>query len=151
MSVSLLRVATIAFILLPFAALGEPIKLKLAYYSSDQARSYTMAVKAFVDAVNADAQGGLTIETYAGGVLGKDSAQQAQLVRDGKADMAYVVLGTVASQFRDHEVMELPGLFRDMREATRVNGRILDSGIVGGYDDFFVIASLATEPEGIHT
>jgi hypothetical protein len=63
MLVSLLRIATIAFILLPFAALGEPIKLKLAYYSSDQTRSYSMAIKMFVDAVNADAQGGLTIET----------------------------------------------------------------------------------------
>jgi TRAP-type C4-dicarboxylate transport system substrate-binding protein len=151
MLVSLLRIATIAFILLPLAALGEPIKLKLAYYSSDQTRSYSMAVKAFVDAVNADAQGGLTIEVYTGGLLGKDSAQQAQLVRDGKADMAYVVLGATASQFPDHEVVELPGLFRDMREATRINSRILDSGIVGGYDDFFVVASLATEPEGIHT
>jgi TRAP-type C4-dicarboxylate transport system substrate-binding protein len=152
MLVSLLRGATIAFLLLPpLAALGAPIKLKLAYYSSDQTRSYNLAIKTFVDAVNADERGGLTIETYAGGVLGKDSAQQAQLIRAGTADLAYVVLGTAASQFPDHEVMELPGLFHDMREATWVNGRILDSGIVGGYDDFFVVASLATEPEGIHT
>src|ERR1700690_4223640 len=105
MLVSLLRVAMIAFVLLPLAALGEPIKLKLAYYSSDQTRSYSMAIKAFVDAVNADPQGGLTIETYTGGVLGKDSPEQAQLVRDGKADMAYVVLGGAASQFPDHEVI----------------------------------------------
>jgi TRAP-type C4-dicarboxylate transport system substrate-binding protein len=62
-----------------------------------------------------------------------------------------VVLGTAASQFRDHEVMELPGLFRDMREATWVNSRLVAAGIMEGYDDFFVIASLATEPEGIHT
>jgi TRAP-type C4-dicarboxylate transport system substrate-binding protein len=151
MLVSLLRGATIALLLLPLAALGAPIKLKLAYYSSDQTRSYSMAIKTFVDAVNADQQGGLTIETYTGGMLGKDSAQQAQLIRTGTADLAYVVLGTAASQFPDHEVMELPGLFRDMREATWVNNRILDSGIVRGYDDFFVIASLATEPEGIHT
>jgi TRAP-type C4-dicarboxylate transport system substrate-binding protein len=62
-----------------------------------------------------------------------------------------VVLGTAASQFRDHEVMELPGLFRDMREAAWVNSRLVASGMMEGYDDFFVIASLATEPEGIHT
>jgi TRAP-type C4-dicarboxylate transport system substrate-binding protein len=151
MSVILARCATVALVLLPFAALGEPIKLKLAYYSSDQARSYTMAVKAFVEAVNADEAGGLAIETYPGGVLGKDSTQQAQLVRDGVADMAYVVLGTVAGQFRDHAVMELPGLFRDMREATAVNTRLVASEIMQGYEDFFVMVSLATEPEGIHT
>jgi TRAP-type C4-dicarboxylate transport system substrate-binding protein len=148
---SLLRCATIALILLPLAALGDPIKLKLAYFTSDQTRAYTLAIKPFVDAVNADEQGGVIIETYPGGVLGKDPSQQAQLLRDGTADIAYVVLGAAASQFRDHAVMELPGLFRDMREATWVNTSLVASGIMEGYDDFFVIASLATEPEGIHT
>ena len=62
-----------------------------------------------------------------------------------------MVLGTAASQFRDHEVMELPGLFRDMREATWVNTSLVASRTMEGYEDFFVIASLATEPEGIHT
>jgi TRAP-type C4-dicarboxylate transport system substrate-binding protein len=151
MLATLLRGATIASILLPAVALGEPIKLKLAYYSSDQGRTYNTAIKPFVDAVNADEQGGLTIDLYPGGVLGKDSAKQAQLVRDGVADIAFVVLGTAAGQFKDHAVMELPGLFRDLREATWVNNRLIASGLLQGYDDFFVIASFASEPEGIHT
>jgi TRAP-type C4-dicarboxylate transport system substrate-binding protein len=149
--VSFWRCATIALVLLPLAALGAPIKLKLAYFTSDQTRAYTLAIKPFIDAVNADEDGGLLIEPYPGGALGKDPAQQAQMLRDGVADIAYVVLGAVANQFRDHAVMELPGLFRDMPEATRVNTRLVTSGILQGYDDFFVIASLATEPEGIHT
>jgi TRAP-type C4-dicarboxylate transport system substrate-binding protein len=151
MSVMLRRCAMIAFVLLPFAARGEPIKLKLAYYASEQTKSYSMAIKPFVDAVNADLEGGLTIETFPGGTLGKDSARQARLIQDGTADMAYVVLGTAPNQFRDHAVMELPGLFRDMREATSINTRLVAKGLMRGYDDFYVIASLATEPEGIHT
>ncbi|HLH94095.1 MAG TPA: TRAP transporter substrate-binding protein DctP [Xanthobacteraceae bacterium] len=142
---------TFALTMLPLAARGEPIKLKLAYYASDHGKSYTMAIKPFVDAVNADPRSGIEIETYPGGVLGKDSAQQAQLVRDGIADIAYVVLGTAADQFKDHAVMELPGLFRDMREATMINTRLVNSELMQGYEKFFVIASLATEPEAIHT
>src|SRR6266852_7795192 len=118
MLATLLRGATIVSILLPAVALGEPIKLKLAYFSSDQARVYTVAIQPFVEAINADEQGGLIIEPYPGGALGKDPSQQAQLVRDGSADIAFVVLGTVPDQFKDHAVIELPGLFRDMREAT---------------------------------
>jgi TRAP-type C4-dicarboxylate transport system substrate-binding protein len=143
--------ASAAVTLLPLAARSEPIRLKLAYYSSDQAKSYTMAIKPFVEAVNADPRSGLQIDVYPGGKLGKDSAQQAQLIRDGVADIAYVVLGTAADQFKDHAVMELPGLFRDMREATMVNTRLVDSELMQGYEGFFIIASLATEPEGIHT
>jgi TRAP-type C4-dicarboxylate transport system substrate-binding protein len=149
--VNYLRCATIAFVLLPWAALGAPIKLKLAYFTSDQTRAYTLAIKPFIDAVSADEDGGLLIEPYPGGALGKDPAQQAQMLRNGVADIGYVVLGAEANEFRDHAVMELPGLFRDMPEATWVNTRLLASGILQGYEDFFVIASLATEPEGIHT
>jgi TRAP-type C4-dicarboxylate transport system substrate-binding protein len=148
---TLARCATIALVLLPLAARGEPIKLKLAYFTSDQTKAYTGAVKPFVDAVNADDEGGLVIESYPGGVLGKDPGQQAQLVRDGTADIAFVVLGTVANKFRDHAVVELPGLFRDMGEATWVNTRLIASGVLEGYEDFFVIGSLASEPQSIHT
>jgi TRAP-type C4-dicarboxylate transport system substrate-binding protein len=146
----LVRCATIALILLPVAAVGEAIKLKLAYYGSDQTRTYISTIKPFVDAVNTDEQGGIIIETYPSGALGKDPGQQAQLVRDGVADIAFVVLGPVADQFKDHAVIELPGLFRDIREATLVNTRLVASGILQGYDDFFVIGAFATEPQSIH-
>jgi len=151
MPMTLTRWATIALVLLPLAARGEPITLKLAYFTSDQTKAYNIGIKPFVDAVNADEQGGLIIQTYPGGALGKDAGQQAQLVRDGVADIAYVVLGAEPSQFRDHGVMELPGLFRDTREATWVNARLIASGDLGGYEDFFVIASYATAPQSIHT
>ena len=72
-------------------------------------------------------------------------------MRDGSADIAFVVLGTVPDQFKDHAVIELPGLFRDMREATWVNTRLVASGLMRGYEDFFVIGSFATEPQTIHT
>ena len=148
---SFLRCAIMAFALLPLAALGAPIKLKLAYFTSDQTRTYTLGIKPFIDAVNADEDGGLMIESYPGGALGKEPAQQAQMLRTGAADIAYMVLGAAANEFRDHAVVELPGLFRDMPEATWVNTRLVASGILQGYDDYFVIASYATEPEGIHT
>jgi TRAP-type C4-dicarboxylate transport system substrate-binding protein len=151
MLATFLRGAAIASILLPIAAFGEPIKLKLAFFTSDQTRTYTIAIKPFVDAVNADEAGGIVIEPYPGGALGKDLGRQAQLVRDGAADIAFVVRDTVADQFKDHAVMELPGLFRDMREATWVNTRLLASGLAQGYEDFFVIGSFASESQTIHT
>jgi TRAP-type C4-dicarboxylate transport system substrate-binding protein len=148
---TLVRCAMIALITLPLAALGDPIMLKLAYYGSDQTRTYISTITPFVDAVNADDQGGIIIETYPSGALGKDPGQQVQLLRNGVADIAFVVLGSVADQFRDHAVIELPGLFRDIREATFVNTRLVASEILRGYDDFFVIGTFATEPQSIHT
>ena len=145
------RYVMLAFALLPCAPGAEPIKLKLAYFTSDQARFYKIAVKPFVDAVNENASGGIAIEIYPGGSLGKDQAQQAQLVRNGVADIAFVPLGPTGDQFAGHSVLELPGLFSDMREGTLVGTRLAASKIFKGYDDFFVIGTFATEPESIHT
>ena len=53
----LARCALFSFVLLPAAAAAEPIKLKMAYFSSDRTTTYLAAIKPFVDAVNADASG----------------------------------------------------------------------------------------------
>jgi TRAP-type C4-dicarboxylate transport system substrate-binding protein len=141
--------ALVSFALLPCLALADPTILKLAFFTSDQSKIFNIAVKPFVDAVNA--RGDVKIETYASGILGKEQAQQPQMVRDGIADIAFVVLGPTGNQFPDRAVMELPGLFVDMGEATMVFTRIIASGIMEGYSDFFVIGAFATEPESIHT
>jgi TRAP-type C4-dicarboxylate transport system substrate-binding protein len=150
MLTTLVRCAVIAVILFPAAVVGDPIPLKLAYITSDQTRFYQVVIKPFVDAVNRDEEGGIIIETYPSGVLGKDPGHQSNLALDGIADIAFVPLGAAANRFKDHAVAELPGLFLDLPEATQVNGRLVASGILEGYDDFFVIGAFATEPESIH-
>jgi TRAP-type C4-dicarboxylate transport system substrate-binding protein len=146
----LARLVLLAVVLAPLAATAAPIELKLAYFTSDQASLYKIAIEPFVDAVNGDADGGIEIKTYPGGSLGKDQGRQAQLVREGVADIAFVALGPTGDQFADGSVMQLPGLFDDLREATLVHTRLIASGTLGGYEDFFVIGAFATEPQSIH-
>jgi hypothetical protein len=54
--------------LFPSAASSEQITLKLAFFSSDQTKIYKVAVKPFVDAVNA--HDSIKIETYPSGIPG---------------------------------------------------------------------------------
>jgi TRAP-type C4-dicarboxylate transport system substrate-binding protein len=146
-----MRSAVVALALLPVAAAAEPIKLKLAFFSSDRANVYLAAIKPFVDAVNAEAKGLIAIEVHFSGALGKAQAEQAQLVLDGKADIAFVTPGLTADRFPDNAVIELPGLYRDMREATLVYTRLTAADALRGYEDFFVIGAFASEPQSIHT
>lgn len=147
---TLARCTLLSFVLLPFAATAEPIKLKFAYFSSDREQAYTNAIKPFVDAVNAKAKGIVEIQVYTSGALGRDFAQQAQLVLDGIADIAWINPGLTPDLFPDNNVIELPGLFRDAREATLVYTRVAASGAMKGFEDFFVIAAIGTEPLSIH-
>jgi TRAP-type C4-dicarboxylate transport system substrate-binding protein len=147
----LARCALLSFALLPVASVAEPIKLKLAYFSSDRDVPYMAVLKPFVDAVNKDAKGILEIQIYPGGVLGRGYAQQAQLVLDGTADMTWVNPSLTPELFADVAVMQLPGLFRDLKEATMAYTSLMGTGKLNDYRKFFVIGSFANFPLMIHT
>ncbi len=148
---SFVRLLTAAFVLLPIMAAAEPIKLKFSYYTSDREVLYRTVVKPFVDNVNEAGKGLVEIEVFPSGSLGKSYAGQAQLVLDGVADIAFVNPGLTTEQFPDDGVMELSGLFQDVREASFVYSRLLASGALRGYEDFLVIGALAGGPQSIHT
>jgi TRAP-type C4-dicarboxylate transport system substrate-binding protein len=145
------RCAALTLTLLSFGANAEPIKLKLAFFSSDRALLYNGGVKPFVDAVNAEVRDLLKIEVFFSGALGKVPGQQPQLVRDGTADLAYIIPGYTEEQFPDNAVIELPGIFRDQREASLVFTRMIAANALRGYEDFVVITAFTAEPHSIHT
>lgn len=136
---------------LPLAAAAEPIKLKLSYYTSDREILYRTGVKPFVDHVNAEANGLLEIETFTSGSLGKSYPGQAKLVLDGIADIAFVNPALTPERFPDDTVIELPGLFNDVREASLTYTRLLAAGALRGYEDYFVIGAFGGGPQSIHT
>jgi TRAP-type transport system periplasmic protein len=107
---------------------------------------YVALIKPFVDAVNAEAEGVLEIEPHTGGKLGRALGQQAQMVRDGVADIAFVNPNLAADLFPDDAVMQMPGLFKDTRQATITYTRLTTSRALDGYDDFFVIGAIAMLP-----
>jgi TRAP-type C4-dicarboxylate transport system substrate-binding protein len=146
------RCALLSFVLTsPCLATDEPVELKLAFFSSDQSITYLAAIKPFVDAVNAEGRDQIKIVLYSGGILGREAAQQPDVVLDGKADIAFVVPGYTPARFPDNSVVELPGLFHDTREATLVYTRLIARNALRGYDDFFVLGAYVTEPETIHS
>lgn len=146
-----MRSIAVALAMTPVAASAEPITLKLAFFTSDRATIYLAGIKPFVDAVNAEAKGLLEIEVYFSGALGKQQAQQAQLVLDGVADIAFVIPGLTPDRFRDNAIVEFSGLFQDIREASLVYTRLIAANALEGYEDFNVIAAYVGEPQDIHT
>jgi TRAP-type C4-dicarboxylate transport system substrate-binding protein len=142
--------ACLAIALMPFTAAADPIKLKLSYYTSDREIIFRTAVKPFVEGVNAAANGLIEIEVFPSGALGKSYPGQAKLVLDGVADLAFVNPALTPELFPNDAVIELPGLFRDVREASLAYTRLLAAGALKGYQDFFVVAALGSGPRSIH-
>jgi TRAP-type C4-dicarboxylate transport system substrate-binding protein len=137
--------------IVPAASFAEPVELKLAFFASETADSFRYGIKPFVDAVNTEGQGAVSIKVYPDGALGKSIAEQPQLVSSGAADIAWVVPGQTPYRFPDNEVLEMPGLFRDVREATLVYTRLVTAGALRGYQDFVVVGAFGTAPGIMHS
>ena len=133
-------------------ALGQttPIKLKFSIFSPDKEITYQTVFKPFADAVNKETNGAVEIELFPNGALGRSPLQQAQMVLDGVADMAWIIASYTPGRFQENEVFELPGLFRDLQEATLVFTRLVGSGKIKGYEDFYPIALFGTAPYSLH-
>jgi TRAP-type C4-dicarboxylate transport system substrate-binding protein len=137
-------------LLLPTAAVSEPITLKLAFFSSDRTHIYRAAIKPFVDAVNAQGQGKVQIEIHLSGSLGQYPIKQSKMLRDGKADIAFVVQPYETKEFPDSTVIEMPGLFKNAREASLAFSHMASNGLMRGFDDFVILGAYAGEPESLH-
>ena len=135
----------------PASSVADPIRLKLSFFTSDRSVAYETAIKPFVDAVNQEGKGVVQVEVYLSGSLGRVQRELPQLVLDGGADMAFIVPGQNPERFRDNGVIELPGLFADVRQATLAYTRMIAADTLAGYKDFFVVGAFATEPESIHS
>ena len=150
MTRTLARCAIILAALFATAAAADPIRLKLAFFSSDRSAPFKTGIKPFVDAVNSEAKGLMEIEVHLSGALASEIAREPQLVLDGGADLAFIVPGYTPELFPDNAVIELPGLFRDIHEATHVFTRLVAEKAMRGYRDFVVIGAYGTAPESIH-
>ena len=146
------RLAALALAqLLATAAMAQPIHLKLAFYESRETAVYLYGIKPFVDSVNTEGQGLVSIDVYSDGVLGPALAEQPRLVLDGAVDIAFVVPGQTPYRFPDNNMLELPGVFRDVREGTLVYTRLVAAGKLRGYENLFVIGAYTTGPNFIHS
>ena|ERR1700733_712457 len=145
------RCAVLLFALLPCMAAAEPIKLRLSFFTSDRSVIYQNSIKPFVDAVNDEGKGLIEIDVYFSGAISAVQALQPQLVADGTADMALIVPAQSPDRFSDSAVMELPGIYRNAREASLVFTQLIEANALEGYGDFLVIGAFVSGPENIHS
>jgi TRAP-type transport system periplasmic protein len=145
------RAVAACALLIPNLAAAEPINLKLSFFTSDRSQIYQGTVKPFVDAVNAEGGGLVHIDVFFSGAISGDMTRQPQLVSDGIADLALVAPGMTPERFHDTSIMELPGLFRDGDEASRIYLQLASSGVLSGYGKFQVICAFVTGNENVHS
>ncbi|HXR87261.1 MAG TPA: TRAP transporter substrate-binding protein DctP [Stellaceae bacterium] len=123
--------------------------LDFAFHAPAHSTTFTAGLKPFAEAVMRDAPG-LEIALHPDGTRGGLITTQLQLVESGGADAAFVIPGFTPERFPDNFVFGIPGLFRDITEATLTYSRVVNAGVLRGYGDFHVIGAFCTEPFTLH-
>jgi TRAP-type transport system periplasmic protein len=93
-------------------------KLDIAFHAPAHSTTFTAGLKPFADAVIRDAPGAIEIALHPDGTRGGLLTTQVQLLDSGGADAAFVIPGFTPERFPDNFVFGIPGLFRDITEAT---------------------------------
>ena len=142
--------AAVLLAALATGASAEPIRLKLSFFTSDRELAFQAGVKPFINAVNEEGAGLIEIEAFTRGTLGK-FPQQADLVLQGVADIAFVNPGLTVDKFPEQQVVQMPGLFRSATDATRAYNGMIEAGAFDDLKPFHVIVGFANYPLVIHT
>ena len=124
-------------------------KLDIAFHAPAHSTTFTAGLKPFAEAAMRDVPG-LEIELHPEGTRGGLITTQLQLLESVKADAGFVIPGFTPERFPDNFVFGIPGLFRNITEASLTYSRIVNAGVLRGYSDFHVIGAFCTEPFTLH-
>jgi TRAP-type C4-dicarboxylate transport system substrate-binding protein len=124
-------------------------RLDIAFHAPAHSTTFTAGLKPFADAVMRDVPD-LEIALHPDGTRGGLLTTQVQLVDSGGVDAAFVIPGFTPERFPDNFVFGIPGLFRDITEASLTYSRVVNAGVLRGYSDFHVIGAFCTEPFTLH-
>lgn len=147
-------IAPVTALTLAFAAQNTlaATTIRVAVFSPATEDIYTSVIIPWAKAIENDTKGTIKVELYPNGALGRNPTQQAQLVKDGVADVAFVVTSFSPGRFPQSEVLEMPGLFSTMQEGSTVFTRLIDKNVFSqDFKDYVVLAAWTTPPFSIHT
>lgn len=124
--------------------------IKVATFVPEQSVGVSRVIKPWMEAVQADLGDAVSMQAFWGGTLGKDPFKQFELVRNGVADVTWVLPGYTAGQFPEMSIFELPFLFRDATEASVVGWQLYEQGLLTGLEDVHLVGFFASEPSNIY-
>jgi TRAP-type C4-dicarboxylate transport system substrate-binding protein len=144
---------TILFVML-FAgsAVAEPIVLKYAQFEpSNEAFAMKKIWLPWVKKMNELGEGMFKIEVYVGGALNRVPPKQLKILKDGVADIAFILPYYTPGIFADDAVLEIPFLANKSIDASLAAHNLLMKGKLRGYDDIVPLMLAAGQQYAVHT
>jgi len=132
-------------------ALAKATTLSIVCFLPPRSVSVSKVFVPWIKTVEAAAEGDLKFQPYWGGSLGRNPKKQYDMLKDGVADVVYVLPNYTPGQFPDFSIFELPYLVRSGEEGSVAIWRMHQKGLMRGLQQGHVIGFFSTEPNLFHT
>jgi TRAP-type C4-dicarboxylate transport system substrate-binding protein len=130
-------------------ALAQTV-LRVASYAPAGSFPNEMIIIPFLDRVVADSQGTLEYQLFPGGTLGRNPAEQLQLVQNGVADMALLVTAFTPGELDPYGIVGIPGLIRTPYEGSIVVSDAFEAGLLPVPANTHVVGEWAADVAAIY-
>ncbi|WP_407495778.1 TRAP transporter substrate-binding protein [Pseudooceanicola sp. MF1-13] len=114
---------------------------------------YKDVLQVWADRVKESSGGELEIELFPAGTLGRDPATHYDMVRDGVAQIGYIVPGYTPGTFPAATVVELPGLVPSATAGGLAGAKLVEDGLIGANtaDNVKILGFFTGAPTWLHT
>jgi len=132
-------------------ASAQEVTLKFATINADSSRAFKETQEPIARAIEKDSGGRIKVDLRGPGPNGFGKpAELFDMVEKGDVDIAYTVQGYKPGRFPRTTVAELPFMFRDAQEGTRVLWTLYKEGLLEKeYDGLKVLALYGGVPAGL--
>jgi TRAP-type C4-dicarboxylate transport system substrate-binding protein len=132
-------------------AMAQAMTVRIVCFLPPRSVSVDKVFVPWMKTVEAAAEGDIKFQPYWGGSLGRNPFKQYDLMKDGIADIIYVLPNYTPGQFPDFSIFELPYLIRSGEEGSVAIWRMHQKGLMRGLEQGHVIGFFSTEPNLFHT
>lgn len=142
-------VAATAITLAPFSSATAQELVKIGTFVPEKSVGVAKVIQPWMKAVQGDIGDAVKLQGFWGGTLGKSPFKQFELVRNGVADVTWVLPGYTGGQFPEMGIFELPFLFNTAEEASTVGWKLHEEGLLTGMDGVHVLGFFTAEPNAL--
>jgi TRAP-type C4-dicarboxylate transport system substrate-binding protein len=130
---------------------AEPMVLKYATFEPPKAFAIREIWQPWVDEMNKAGEGMFKIELYTGGTLNRNPTKQLNIVRDGVAEIAFVMPSYSPGTFMDDSVVEVPFVAGTALQASIAIHRLFKKGLLRNYDIVVPLMVAAAQQYAVHS
>ncbi len=149
--VRLLLSAVFVAILTLAAVETHAVEVRIGTFVPEKSVGVSRVIKPWMAAVAKETGVDVTMRGYWGGSLGRSPFKQYELVKNGVADITWVLPAYTPGQFPQLHVFELPFLARTGLESSVAAWRIVEAGLSEGFQDTHPIGLWTSAPSNVFT